>query len=101
MPRITEPKTTLGVNIRTRRIMLNWSQEQLAQRAGVTRNTISLLEMGESTYAKADTLYKLACALGVRMEDLLGVPKLRPDRTFTPLSGGLDYITGNQTGDLQ
>lgn len=42
----------------------NWSQADLAERSGVSRVTISLLESGKTQSAKTDTLIKLADALG-------------------------------------
>lgn len=43
------------------------SQEELAQKAGVSRVTISGIESGRMNVAKTDTLTKLADALGKKV----------------------------------
>lgn len=44
------------------------SQEELADKSGISRTTISLIENGNSTTIKLRTLQKLAEALGVSVE---------------------------------
>lgn len=41
-----------------------WSQEKLAEMAGITRVTISNIERGKTTNVKASTLVGIADALG-------------------------------------
>lgn len=57
------------------------SQEQLAERAGVHVDTIRKLEQGVRMTARIDTLRKLAGALDVELERLLGQPTVTPQQT--------------------
>lgn len=43
-----EVATTLGRRLRSARLRRNWSQAEMAQRAGVTRKTYASLEAGDS-----------------------------------------------------
>jgi len=54
--------------LRERKVL---SQGQLAERAGVGRNTIIRLEGGRLKEARPTTLQKLAAALGVEPEELV------------------------------
>lgn len=55
-----------------RRAELGWSQEELAVRAGVHRQTVMALELGRYVRRpRAKTLGALASALGVPVPDLL------------------------------
>ena len=60
----------MGFRIREVRLSLNMSQEQLAQKSGVSRVTISTLESGCREITTTKTLMKIAAALGVTVEDL-------------------------------
>lgn len=75
-PITRQPTTVLGANIRRRREDLEWTQGQLARAAGVGPGTISDLEAGRMVEARASYLYRIALALGVTMEDLMGVQPL-------------------------
>ena len=57
--------------LRTLRRLRAMSQEELAEESGVGRATISRIERGE-TGAHGKTLRKLAKALGVEVEELVG-----------------------------
>lgn len=46
------------------------TQGELAERAGVSRGTISLIEGGRTRCVKTDTLVRLADALGRRVDTL-------------------------------
>jgi transcriptional regulator with XRE-family HTH domain len=50
MPRrpAPEPAAELGHAIRARRHELGWSLEELAHRAGLSRNYLSLIELGQA-----------------------------------------------------
>ena len=56
--------------LRVHRMWAGLTQEELAQRSGVARNTISRLETGEQP-ARPRTARKLADALGVTPKDLM------------------------------
>jgi transcriptional regulator with XRE-family HTH domain len=62
----------LGTRLRYERLARHWSQATLAKEAGVLRARISDLERGERARPSADTLLKLAKALGVSAEWLAG-----------------------------
>ena len=61
----------LADNIRRYRIEKGFSQEQLAQKAGVTYSTLTKLEMGVNKNPTVGTLQKVATALGVTLDDLM------------------------------
>jgi transcriptional regulator with XRE-family HTH domain len=60
----------LGRRVRRRRRAIDLTQEALAERAGVHRTQISLIESGKRT-PMTPTLIKLAAGLGVSVEQLL------------------------------
>ncbi len=49
-----------------------WSQEKLAQEAGISYNTLIKIERSGIKNPKIETVIKLAKALGVKTDDLLG-----------------------------
>ena len=72
MPRrpAPEPAAKFGTLIRARRLELGWSQEELAHRAGLSRNYVSLIELGQADPALSAAL-SLAQSLGLSLDDLL------------------------------
>ena len=59
-----------GNKVRTARIKLGWSQEELAERAGVHRTYIGMIERAEKN-ATLDSISKIAKALNIRPDLLL------------------------------
>ncbi len=59
----------LSENIKTLRKKLGWSQEQLAERTGVSAPYITQIEVGKRT-PSLDIVEKLATALGVEYKTL-------------------------------
>lgn len=57
----------MGYKIKDLRIARNMSQEELAEKSGVSRTIISFLETGKPVQTKTGTLQKIATALGVSM----------------------------------
>ena len=53
------------------RIKAGLTQEQLAQKSGVSRVNIAMLESGKQTVAKSSTILKLADALKVEPQVIL------------------------------
>jgi transcriptional regulator with XRE-family HTH domain len=60
----------VGSNVRRFRLKKGWTQEQLADRCGISQQYISGLESGRRNPTVV-TLFELAQALGVRPVDLL------------------------------
>lgn len=56
--------------IRELRKERGWSQAELAERANVSRVTVSMLENGSLQVTKMDTLIKLADALDSKVGDI-------------------------------
>lgn len=66
-------KYAVGERLRRLRRARNWTQQQLAQEAGLNIATISRVEHGKAAHLYADTLGDLAMALQVSADDLLGI----------------------------
>ena len=58
----------MGYKIKEVREAKKMSQEELAERSGVSRGTISALENGSTRTTTTKTLLKLASALGVTVD---------------------------------
>ena len=56
--------------LREKREAAGLTQVQLAELAGVPQQTISAIEMRARDNPTADTLYRLACALGCTMDEM-------------------------------
>jgi transcriptional regulator with XRE-family HTH domain len=63
------PKSLFGKAIRALREERGYSQEELAERAGLHRNYVGGVERGERNVA-LENIVKLAAALSVRTHDL-------------------------------
>ena len=57
-------------NMKKRRQELKITQEDLAEKSGVSRGTISLMENGLVVSSKFETISKLAKALDSKIEDI-------------------------------
>lgn len=66
----TEVMTILGKTVKSRRLELGISQEELADRAGLHRTYISDVERGERNVSLV-TLKRMACALEMTMCELV------------------------------
>jgi len=60
---------TVTANLKARRLAKKLSQEDLAEKAGISVSYVSMLERGQRS-PPLDTLESLAKALGVRAVDL-------------------------------
>ena len=78
--------------IKLARVRAGLTQEQLAERAGVTVNTISGIELGRHS-PRGRTLFKLADALGADVTELL--EDAHPKKEKAPAS---DYV--NEAGGV-
>jgi transcriptional regulator with XRE-family HTH domain len=85
----TTPET-IGQRIKRFREERGLSASELAERAGVAKSYLSTLEHEENGKSarrpSADTLYRIAEALGVAMSDLLGKPIITAAQTDRPPS---------------
>jgi transcriptional regulator with XRE-family HTH domain len=64
--------TTIGATLREVRSERGLTQEELAERAGVSKDIIAKLEQGRRTTARVTTYARLANALDIHLSDLLG-----------------------------
>lgn len=67
-------RNRLALNLRRSREGIGWSQEALADRAGLHRTYVGSVERGERNIS-IDNIERLAHALGVSAASLLEVPK--------------------------
>jgi transcriptional regulator with XRE-family HTH domain len=72
--------STIGERLRRQRLDLDWTQERLAEESGVPQTHLSSLEHGRIADMKTETLKKLATALGVSTDWLLGLDTQRNRR---------------------
>ena len=61
---------SIGTNIVEFRLKLALTQQQLADKICITRQALARYECGQAI-PNLVTAYRMACALGVRMEDFL------------------------------
>lgn len=59
-------------NLKALRNQKGWSQERLAQEAGISYNTLIKLERNGIKNPKIETVIKLADALDVSLDELVG-----------------------------
>jgi DNA-binding XRE family transcriptional regulator len=59
----------MAINIKERREELKMTQEELAIKSGISRQTISSLENGKYDNVLMSTLAAIAAALGITVED--------------------------------
>ena len=59
-------------NLKKLRKKKEWSQEKLAREAGISYNTLIKIERGGIKNPRLETLIKLARALGVSLDKLVG-----------------------------
>ena len=60
---------TLGVALKKLRTAAGMTQEELAERAGISARTVSDVERGLRTFVHGDTARRLAAALGMSEQD--------------------------------
>lgn len=98
LPRISRLLRSYGENLKLARLRRKYSAEMVAQRAGITRKTLSGVERGDSTvaigtYARVmqvlrleGDLAKLAAddPLGRQLQDVALSPKRRAPKRSTP-----------------
>jgi transcriptional regulator with XRE-family HTH domain len=82
---MSKTSETIGQRIRRFREERGMSPSELAEKAGVAKSYLSTLEHEDKSKnvrrPSADTLYRIASALGVAMSDLLGRPVIHTTHT--------------------
>jgi y4mF family transcriptional regulator len=71
---------SVGERIKKRRNELGWTQDALAQKAGVSKSFLSDLENGKRNVG-ADTLLEIARALSLSLDYLMEGKEVEPERT--------------------
>jgi transcriptional regulator with XRE-family HTH domain len=85
----SKPRTTLGERIAAARQDVGITQQDLAQKAGVTQRVIAYWER-EAVSLRADQINALATALNLTADELLGVTPPKPRRQ--PAKGKLHQV---------
>ena len=62
----------LAKRIKELRKKSSWSQQKLAEKAGVSYNTITKIEQGAATMPTIQTMIKIADAFGISLDALVG-----------------------------
>src|SRR5208283_664956 len=102
---------SLAQRVRDFRYSKGWGPDELANRAEISRTALYQIESGKTELPRAGTLRRIAVALNVPMEDLLGHDNLaesmhsagdfspshrsRPLQDWIPAEGGPLTIPGN------
>jgi transcriptional regulator with XRE-family HTH domain len=73
-----ELKNTLGLNVKKRRERKGLTQEKLAEKICVSKNTVSDIENGDK-FARAGTLIRLAKVFETEVYELLKPKDISPD----------------------
>jgi HTH-type transcriptional regulator / antitoxin HipB len=84
----------LGTAIRSARLARGWTQDQLAERAGVSRRWVSEMEGGKSTAQ----IGKILVALEALDIELHNDATVQPDRPHEARSIDLDLLLEELTG---
>ena len=64
-----EPPTNFGALVRAFREQRDWTQQELAERWGFTREYVSQIELGKNS-ASIETLYRVSLGLQIKLADL-------------------------------
>jgi transcriptional regulator with XRE-family HTH domain len=78
----------VGERIKKRRLELEWTQEQLAQKAGISKSFLSDLENGKRSVG-AENLLDIARALGVSIDFLMTGQASQDKATEVPIPATL------------
>ena len=79
---------SVGERIRKRRTELGWTQDVLAQKAGVSKSFLSDLENSKRNVG-ADTLLEIARALSLSLDYLMEGKEVEPERTEVQIPASL------------
>jgi transcriptional regulator with XRE-family HTH domain len=73
-----ELRKIFGQNVSIRRNSRHWTQEKLAEKTGVSKNTISDIEKGDK-FARVSTLIRFAKVFETEVYELLKPENIPPD----------------------
>jgi len=62
----------IGKRLKELRKKADWSQQKLAEKAGLSYNVITKIEQGAAKNPNIQTIIKLANAFGISLDDLIG-----------------------------
>ena len=62
----------LSKKLRELRKKAGWSQQKLAEKAGLSYNAITKIEQGAATKPTIQTMIKIADAFGISLDELVG-----------------------------
>jgi transcriptional regulator with XRE-family HTH domain len=62
----------LAKRLKELRKKAGWSQQKLAEKAGLSYNTITKIEQGVATMPTIQTMIKIADAFGITLDELVG-----------------------------
>src|SRR5436305_5261297 len=80
---------SLAQRVRDYRYSKGWGPDELASRAAISRTALYQIESGKTELPRAGTLRRIALALDVSMETLLGnVEPAPPPRAARPVAAG-------------
>lgn len=79
---------SVGERIKARRAELSWTQEQLAQKAGISKSFLSELENGKRRVS-ADNLLEIARTLSVSLDYLMTGTTTEPNPVDVPIPSSL------------
>jgi transcriptional regulator with XRE-family HTH domain len=78
----------VGERIKNRRLELGWTQDQLSQKAGISKSFLSDLENGKRSVG-ADNLLDIARALGVSLDFLMTGAASKEQQAEVPIPASL------------
>jgi transcriptional regulator with XRE-family HTH domain len=89
----------IGERVQNIRRLRMWTQARLAKEAGVSPTTVSGMETGKIGHPHFGTIGKLALALGVAPEELLGSRQSVDQQASAPLS--LGWARDSEEGEFE
>jgi transcriptional regulator with XRE-family HTH domain len=95
----SELQVMIGQNARASREKLDWTQEQAAERIGISAEFYARIERGKAL-PSVDTLARIAVTLNISSDRLLGMDVAKNDSSHDPkLPRELSYVVDRVRGD--
>lgn len=67
----------LAKRLKELRKKAGWSQQKLAEKAGLSYNTVTKIEQGVATMPTIQTMMKIADAFNISLDELVGRKKIK------------------------